>query len=109
MLNRESIRALAMPQTREVEIPEWGGAVTIRQFSADQLMRLIALGKTKTEDEQRGMAEAIAASVVDPETGALMYTDADIPEIQSYSVAGLIRLNKAINEFNGLGDAAAKN
>lgn len=105
MLNRETFKEKAAPKTKDVEIPEWEDTVRIRQFSAAELQDL---GKLAKADDKLGMAQAIAACVVD-ESGGLVFSEKDIPEIQSYSAAGLIRLNAAINVFNGLAEDTTKN
>ena len=99
MLNRSTIFEKGKPRTKVVEIPEWEDSVTIRELSAGQITKFADLAK----DDKLSSARSIAASVID-ETGAQVFdeTDDGLAQVLTLSAAGIIRLNKAINEFNGL-------
>lgn len=105
----------AKPKTLVVEIPEWDvngtkAAVTIRQLSAKQILDNVDLNKTP-EGERTAIARSIIASLVDPESGALMFqnTPEDIEIILNFGFEGCIRLNKAISAFNGQTEDPKKN
>lgn len=101
MLNKEAILEAGKVKTRTVEIPEWGGEVIIRQLDAAELLSL-------TTDADGSMTAAM--SIVD-ESGNRMFSDEDLPLLRRMAAAGRLRLNRAINEFNGIGNLAetAKN
>jgi hypothetical protein len=92
MLNKEAILEAGKVKTKTVEIPEWGGEVIIRQLDASELLSL-------TNDVDGSMTAAL--SVVD-ESGARVFSDDDLPALRKLAAAGRLRLNRAINEFNGI-------
>lgn len=98
-MNRETLKGLAAPKIKDVEIPEWGGKFTIRQLTARQV------ADRKAADEDKSLAVSAAYSLVGDD-GTLLYdatNEADLAEIQSFSIQGLLRLNEEIMEFNKVG------
>jgi hypothetical protein len=105
MLSREDILKAATLRMETIEVPEWGGSVTIRELSAQQL---VDAGKANRNRDGFAAGHDIVASVVS-ETGEPLFTEADIPAIQQLGAAGILRVSKAINKLNGLGEDLEKN
>ena len=59
-------------------------------------------------DEKTALAQAVVKSVIGDD-GLPMFTNDDISQILNMSFKGLIRLNRAINEFNGAPADLTKN
>jgi hypothetical protein len=100
---RERLLSAAQTITKKVHIPEWDETLTIRQLSAESLIS----GRLRTEDTRETAARDIIESVIDPETGASVFTEADIPAILGFQLKGFVRLKSAINELNGASDKEA--
>src|SRR5207244_2018541 len=98
---REVFINAAKPRTKDIEVPEWGGLkVTIRELSADTLLRLGKEARdSKGEDEIESSAKEIVKSVINGD-GQLMFAESDIPLLLSFGSGGILRLRRAINELN---------
>jgi hypothetical protein len=98
----EAFQAAGKIGTTVVEIPEWNNdTVTIQELSAQTL-----IDELKKYDERTGMAKLIIASVVKGEndrTPVFQDTKEHIALILNMGMKGVVRLAKAINEFNGVG------
>ena len=103
MLSREDILKAGTLKTETVEVPEWGGSVKIRELSAQQL---VEAGKANRNGFAAG--HDLVASVIN-ESGEPVFTDADLPAIQAMGASGILRVSKAINKLNGLGEDLEKN
>lgn len=98
-LSRESFLAAAKQlKTEVVECPELGGSLTVRELTAGKATELGA--KVRTDDKD-AMLLWLVASVVD-ETGALMFSDADIPQLKELSAAVVLRLGAKAVALAGL-------
>lgn len=90
-------------ETREIEVPEWGGTVLISAFT----------GKARDAMEQRfsdGNVTNIRAyvcslSIIDPETKELMFSSDEIDELGSKSGKALDRVFAEVQTLNALTNA----
>lgn len=108
MFDRNALRAAAAPKTKVISVPEWGGIeFTIRQISGADV------ANQEGFEEGASLAHTAAASIIDPETGERVFSSsaADIAELQSYTVSGLLRINDEVKAFNKIQspEATAKN
>ena len=102
-----SIRVADDLEIREVDVPEWGGKVRIRQMTADKMTEfyednfdLTAGGATLTD--RRFMTKLVAQTLVD-ENDAPFFGDDDGPAILSdKSFAVISRLANVAIEINRL-------
>ena len=109
-MDKELFFKAARQKTRKVILENEDGSdfeVTIRQMSADELSEMADGGDVKDN-----AAKSIVASVIDEKTGEKIFAKEDVNRIRSeFSAEATIRLQRGINEFNGLGvlDETAKN
>jgi hypothetical protein len=105
LLGRAAILAAADLPTRDVQVPEWGGAVRIQALTGAARE---ALGKAA---QQAGagnfQARLVAASVVD-EAGQRLFTDADLDALGAKSAAALQRVFDAAQDLNAIGPSAVE-
>ena len=87
-----------------VEVPEWGGKVTIREFTAyarDQY----ELYLYKTKDTKNFRAVMVALSVID-ENGDQMFSTNDVEALGQKSIKAMNRVYEACIKLNGVGAEA---
>jgi|SRR6267154_1246396 len=108
LLTRASIISAADLRTEVIEVPEWGGAVTIRTMTgvdrdAYEASSIITDGNGKRRVDMTNMrAKLVALTVVD-DAGAPMFTLRDVDAIGAKSAAALDRIFRAAQRLNGLG------
>lgn len=122
-LTREEIFAARDIQTEEVGVPEWGeGAVVrVRAFSVATRDAFFApINAVSKDDEPARIAAGallthsrlLVFSVVDA-ADKLLFTEADIPSLESKSPAAIKRIATVAQRLNGIGGdeegAIAKN
>lgn len=104
MLTKDKLLAAGKPKIIDVDIPEWGERVRIRALSAGEINALAKAHSADNGDGDRtAAARSIIASVVDDD-GTLIFDLDDVAAINGLSASGVIRLNKAINALNGIGN-----
>lgn len=119
LLTKAAILTAKDLQTEVVEVPEWGGAVTVRTMTgtdrdAYQVSLLQIDEKTgkRTSDLANMTAKLLALTVVD-DAGNPMFALNEIAAIGAKSAAALDRIFSVAQRLNGLGakevEAAAKN
>ena len=107
ILNRDAILAAQDLKFEDVDVPEWGGSVRVRvmtgadrdSYSSDLLD---ASGKF---DANAYRAKLLARCLVD-DTGARLFTDAQVIELQTKSAAVIDRLFSVADRINGVNNAA---
>lgn len=88
-----------------IEVPEWGGMVTIRSLSGTQMTRLLSdydKAKKNTGSQYRLQITVAAWSMIDPDTGERLFSDNEIHELAERSSAALKIVFDAASEHNGL-------
>lgn len=88
-----------------VSVPEWGGEVVVQEFSAlqrDQFERMVTRvsGKEVQPDLHNFRAKIVAASVIDPETGELLFEERDVAKLGGLSAKALDRVAQAVLKLN---------
>jgi hypothetical protein len=94
-------------QTEAVAVPEWGGDVMVHgltgaerdQFEASVISRK---GRDTNVNMVNFRAKLIALSVVDAETGARLFDDADVGALGRKSAAALQRVFDVAQKLSGL-------
>lgn len=113
-LTRDLILQKGVPEllTREVEMPEWGGTVTVRQFTGadtDYVTRLTeergANGRPSV-NRKKVRAVIIIRGVVDA-NGNRLFTLEDADFLESLPVSMTNRIIEALTELNGGEDLEA--
>lgn len=103
LLNRDDILGADDLKTKDVEVPEWGGSVRVRQMTGnerDELEASIQAGGEKP-DLKGFRARLVAASAID-EAGQLMFTKADVEKLGEKSAAALDRVADAASSLSAM-------
>lgn len=111
-LTKEDILAAADRATEDVEVPEWGGTVTVRALSGTERDHYERSLVRFTPNQQGGMDVAAAdgviirgrlaaLSIVDPD-GKRMFSDKDIFTLGEKSARALDRVFSAATRLSGL-------
>jgi len=80
---------------RVVEVPEWGGAVTVQTLTGrarDEYEVRVLGSKGKDRNLANIRASICQLSIIDPETGKLMFTPAEVTALGQKSAAALDRV-----------------
>lgn len=104
VLTLAQIAAAQDCRTAEVDVPEWGGAVRIREFTFDAKTRILAQarGTDGTIDHGKLGLLLIVHGVAEP-----TITEADADMLRSKNGAVVERLVKAIGDLNSIGEGAS--
>ncbi len=89
----------------EIEMPEWGGSVTLRTLSAGEAAEFVALAKA---DRAEAPIRMLIMSAVNPDDGSPLFTQAALEALKKKSLKSVMRLQKAAMRLNGLDDMEAK-
>ena len=105
MLTKDDILNADDQKTMVVDVPEWGGEVTIAIMSGFARDRFEAslIGKGGATNMQNVRAKLVAASIVD-DKGELMFSGGDILKLGKKSSVALDRVFSAAQEFNKITD-----
>lgn len=108
ILDRRAI--FAAPQieleTETVDMPEWGGAVLVRAFTAadtDAVQRVRnrkANGRPVTNTEGLVRAQAVIRGVINPD-GSRVFTNDDEPYLSGLPIKVINRIIMALTRLNG--------
>lgn len=119
ILSKSQILQVVDRKTEDVEVPEWGGAVRVQEFSGsdrdafEQSMVKIGADGKREADLTNMRAKLVAMCLVDAETGERMFSDSEIDLLGRKSAMALERVFEVAQRINGLGasdtEAAAKN
>ena len=115
LLSKAEILAADDILTEVIEVPEWGGSVTIKAWTvaqADSYGKLIMANHKDETFISRLRETVVSMSIVD-EDGKLMFNDKDMIALGKKSPAALNRVHKAVMALNKLqnedGEEASKN
>ena len=94
-----------------VEVPEWGVSVLVRGFSLgakDDFMASVLDPETRKPNLKAFNAGVFVGTAYDPESGAKLFTEADIPVLKQKSAAAIQRIVDAGTRLSGLTDEAVE-
>ena len=105
VLKRQDILQHTTLRRETVEVPEWGGEVVVQEFSAlqrDQFERMVTKvqGQKVEADLFNFRAKIVAASLIDPETGELIFAAEDIAQLGGLSAKALDRVATVVLRLN---------
>jgi len=113
-LTRADIESANDIRTESVDVPEWGGAVAVRQLTGAErdafeagLVRTTPDGKREA-DLTSMTAKLVAACLVDGVTGDRLFCDADVERLANKSATALRRVFEAAQRLNGMGAKAVE-
>jgi len=108
-LSKADILAASDLLSESVHVPEWGGEVLVRGLTGaqrDEFEASVVVGKGSNRDVniKNLRAKLVALSVVD-ETGALVFSDADVKALGDKSAVALQRVFEVAQRLSGLSGA----
>ena len=110
-LTKAAILAASDAQIVTVDVPEWGGQVGVRVMSGaqrDQFEAAIVARRAATGDMQpAGLRSLLVSLTACDDAGTLLFSEADIPALESKSARALQRVFDVAMDANGLSEAAA--
>jgi len=107
-LTRDAILAADDLKKETVEVPEWGGSVTIREFTAaerDLFESEWLKGKAAGTETDNIRARLVSRTLI-TDTGERMFSDAEIAILGNKSATALDRLFTVAQRINGMSGAA---
>lgn len=103
-LGRDDILAIDDLPTRTVNVPEWGGTITLRSLTAAERDAWeIGLYNEKSGGKPMNISASVVALCAIKPDGTRLFTDADIEVLARKSGRVLKRLWNAASDLNGLG------
>jgi len=107
-LTREQILNAEDLETREVNVPEWGGKVMLKTMTGAERDAWESRIPLQTADKKIDIKEMKACLLVlcirDPKTSAFLFTEKDVPELNKKNSSVLDRLWQIASEMNGIGN-----
>lgn len=109
-LTKEQILSAEDIRTIEVDVPEWGGAVRLASMTAAtrEAYELQQIAIRDGKAPKVSVRALLACHSIVDDTGAPMFTAADIATLEAKSGAALARVFDAALTLQGLGAAAAE-
>jgi hypothetical protein len=106
VLGRDDILAVSDLETEVVDVPEWGGKVTVRGLTGDERDSyeqsiVVMKGNQVFPKSQGARARLVALSVVDAE-GKRMFSDSDVHALGRKSAGALQRIYDVARRLSGL-------
>jgi hypothetical protein len=108
-LSKAAIVAVVDIKTEIVEVPEWGGAVAVRELTGterdafEQSMVKVGADGKRAPDLTNMRAKLCAWCMVDGITGDRLFSDQDLAELGNKSAVALDRVFRAAQRINGMG------
>ena len=107
LIDKDAILAAQDIKSEDVEVPEWGGSVRVRELSAADLLGFWdACRDGEGELVRERVQPALLARAVVGEDGAPLFTDADVGELMRKSARIIGRVSDAAQKLNGIGQEA---
>ena len=108
-LTRDAILQSSALKTEEVDVPEWGGTVRVRELRGrerDEWEASLAVqrGKQMVPDVANMRAKLVARSVVG-EDGEPVFTQQDVSALGELSASALDRVFEVASRLSGLSEA----
>jgi hypothetical protein len=106
-LTREAILSVADLTTETLVVPEWGGAVRIRTMTGterDQFEADILRSEGDQDHRIRNLRARLCALTLCDETGAPLFTLADLEALGGKSASALNRVFEVASRLNALSD-----
>lgn len=108
-LKREDILNVQDLKYKTVDVPEWGGEVTIRPLDGvafDKWANFVENCRADNGDmDTSGLrVQMLSISIVDPETKELLFTPDDITALSKKSSKAINRVYDAVEALNGVSE-----
>ncbi len=100
------------PRLKEVDVPEWGGAVFIRPLTIHEQAKLADLGttyeKSSVVDRMKNCTLRLVQWSVCDEQGNPLFEAGDLEPLMSKAASAFLRLQDAILALSGLTEESRK-
>ena len=110
LLDRKTIFGAADIKTQDVEVPEWGGSVRVRQMTVAERNEFV---RRSADEKETGIGTWLVATLAVDDAGKPLFTADEIAELEKKNFRNLDLVAKAVMQVNSLGEpeieAAAKN
>jgi len=105
-LSRDAILAASDIQTKEVDVPEWGGSVFIKGMTGAERDNFEAANQDSSGGQKlTNLRARFLVRCIVNENGTRIFVDQDAAALGKKSSAAINRLWEAAGELNGTGDA----
>jgi hypothetical protein len=101
-LDKSQILGIEDLKREEVEIPEWGGVVSIRAMTAGERD---AFEARQIKDPYKDVRARLAVASVCNASGELLFTEADVNAVTNKSAKALDRIFAVATKLSGLSKA----
>ncbi len=111
-LTRDDILAVQDYRTAEIEVPEWGGMVRVRELMANE-MEDIGFGMVTPEGKAdatraKGMLTKLVLMATIDENGDRLFTKSHVKALGGKSFSALSKVAYAIMDLSGLSNEEAE-
>jgi hypothetical protein len=112
LLSRDSILKAQDVATKDVQVPEWGGAIRVRSMTVAERNEFARRSAAEGANAVGVSAWLVSVLAVD-ESGARLFTPEDVQALEARNFKAVDTVVNAILEVNAMGvaavEAAAKN
>lgn len=108
MLDRETILGADDLRRETVEVPEWGGTVSVRMLTAEEKVAFAKTFDKAGEDAHNFLAELAVLTLCNERGARLFDANGDVKLLGRKSAEALERVCRVAQELNGLTNDAAE-
>lgn len=113
ILTKDQIFTANQLQHEDVEIPDWGGSVRIRELTVGEANEIRQLAESLSDKGDTLRTEAVSKKTlslgaIDPSTGGRLFTEEDVERISERKSVGILMLAAAIMSLSGMTPATAE-
>ena len=110
MLGKDDILGKVNLKTEDVDVPEWGGSVRVRELSAEErdsyenellVVRQEGRKTTVTPNLRNAKAKIVVRAVIDEE-GNRLFEDKDVDRLGKLSAQAIDRVAEVVSRLSGL-------
>jgi hypothetical protein len=102
MLTRDKILQANDLKSEVVNVPEWGGEVTVRTLTGDEKDAYVMSLYGKGKKEIRNIRAGLLARAIVGEDGKRLFTDADVLALGAKSAAAIDRVYAVASRLNAM-------
>lgn len=106
-LSKDDIFATDDLVAEPVDVPEWGGTVLVRPFTATERDRFeLVLARARDNPGNAQVRAQMAGRCIVDEDGKRLFTDGELGELGSKSAAALDRIIDKVRDLSGMNAAS---
>lgn len=112
-LTRDEILGADDLKTESVEVPEWGGAVLVRELTGSERdtweASVVKTNGTKVTIDSHNMRAKLAALCIVDDAGERLFTDKEAAKLGAKSAAALDRVTDVARRLSRIGEDEVEN